>query len=247
MVRLVAPSTYEVIMPTSVLHQACRRGDEELVRSLLAQNPSAVNVADEYGWWPIFHAALGRHEGIVKQLLDAGADLSVGKGYVMHFAGEVPNNKQIVAMLLQYGGLDPHVHPTSDLQRQFLAAVFLADVPRVRALLAADPRLAHETDGRGDYAIHHAARNGDTDIVRVLLDAGADVNARGKANNHTVLYCAGGHGHVDTVRLLLEAGADASARFTSDGKTLEEWLADFPEDPRLMRVAELLRSFQRGV
>jgi len=33
----------------------------------------------------------------------------------MHYAGEVPNDKTIVSLLVQYGALDAHVRPTSDL------------------------------------------------------------------------------------------------------------------------------------
>ena len=63
-------------------------------------------------------------------------------------------------------------------------------------------------------------------------------NTRG----HTVLYCAGGHGHLQTVHLLLDHGADPSVKFTSDGKTLLEWLAQYPDDPRFKPVAETLRT-----
>jgi hypothetical protein len=173
-------------------------------------------------------------------LIDAGADLAAHDGYVLHYAGEVPNNKAIVSLLVQYGALDAHVRPTDDLSRQFLAAVFLADAARVRSLLSRHPHLTTTPDGRGDQPIHHAARNGDTEVVRSLIEHGADLNAQ-NPRGHTVLYCAGGHGHLDTVQLLLDAGADRDARFTHDGKTLLEWLAQYPNDCRFTPIAEALR------
>jgi len=112
------------------------------------------------------------------------------------------------------------------------------DIPR-------HPHLATAVDGRGDQPVHHAARNGDTDIVRLLIAHGADVNITND-RGHTVLYCAGGHGHLDTVRLLLENGADPDAEFTEDNKTLMEWLAQFPEDARFIRIAEVLRQHAAG-
>src|SRR5262249_22422286 len=154
----------------------------------------------------------------------------------MHYAGEVPNNKAIVSLLVQYGALDAHVRPTDDLSRQFLAAVFLADAARVSALLKKHPNLATTPDGRGDQPIHHAARNGDTEIVRRLIEHGADVNAK-NPRGQTVLYCAGGHGHVDTLQLLLDAGADGEAR-----KSLLDWLAQYPNDRRYVPIAEALRQ-----
>ncbi len=77
----------------------------------------------------------------MRLLIEAGADLAAHDGYVMHYAGEVPNNKAIVALLVQYGALDAHVRPTDDRARRFLAAVFLADAARVRALVARHPHL----------------------------------------------------------------------------------------------------------
>lgn len=225
---------------TLTIHDACRRGDIDAVREMIAADPAVVDADDEYEWRPIFHAGLWRHEDIVRLLIEAGADLSAHDGYVLHYAGEVPNNKNIVWLLIQYGALDAHVRPTDDLSRQFLVSVFLADAARVKALLNRHPHLATAIDGRGDQPVHHAARNGDTEIVRLLIAHGADVNVAND-RGHTVLYCAGGHGHLDTVKLLLESGADPDAKFTEDNKTLLEWLAQFPEDTRFTRIAEVLR------
>lgn len=223
------------------IHEACRRGDIDAVRAWITADPSIVDADDEYGWRPIFHAALWRHEHIVRLLLTAGADLAAHDGYVMHYAGEVPNNKAIVTLLIQYGGIDPHVRPTNDLSRQFLAAVFLADVARVRSLLSRHPSLATTVDGCGDQPIHHAARNGDTEIVRLLIEHGADVNAK-NTRGHTVLYCAGGHGHLEALQLLLLHGADCDTKFTVDDKTLLEWLAQYPDDCRYRPIVDALRA-----
>src|SRR5262245_47204288 len=122
-------------MPETSIHEACMRGDVNTVQALIAADPSAVDADDEHGWRPIFHAGLWRREQVVRLLIEAGADLAAHDGYVLHYAGEVPNNKAIVSLLVQYGALDAHVRPTDDLTRQFLAAVFLADTARVRSML----------------------------------------------------------------------------------------------------------------
>jgi ankyrin repeat protein len=225
-------------MPATRIHDACQRGDRDAVRALIAADPAIVDADDEHGWRPIFHAGLWRQEEIVRMLIAAGADLSAHDGYVLHYAGEVPDNKPIVSLLVQYGALDAHVRPTDDLSRQFLAAVFLADIPRVRALLSRYPHLANAKDGRGDQPILHAARNGDTEIVRLLIEHGADVNAI-NPRGHTVLYCAGGHGHVEAVELLLKSGTDVKH---IDG--LLEWLAEYPNDCRYIAVREILHRHQ---
>lgn len=227
------------------IHEACRRGDVEAVRTLIAADPAVVDADDEHGWRPVFHAGLYRHEPVVRLLIEAGADLAAHDGYVMHYAGEVPDNKAIVSLLLQYGALDAHVRPTDDLSRQFLAALFLGDGARVGSLLARHPHLATAPDGRGDQPIHHAARNGDTEVVRLLVGHGADVSARG-ARGHTVLYCAGGHGHLDTLQWLLD-GAGRDAGMARDASSLLEWLAEYPDDPRYTPIGAALRRHLAGV
>jgi ankyrin repeat protein len=227
-------------MTETSIHEACTRGDIDTVRALIAADPALVDADDEHGWRPVFHAGLWRHEQVVRLLIEAGADLAAHDGYVMHYAGEVPNNKGIVSLLVQYGALDAHVRPMDDLSRQFLAAVFLADTGRVRSLLARHPHLATAPDGRGDQPIHHAARNGDTEIVRLLIEHGADVNAT-NPRGHTVLYCAGGHGHLDILQLLLDKGVERAAQ-----QSLLEFLAEYPDDCRYTPIGEALRRHQAG-
>lgn len=222
------------------IHEACRRGDIDAVRKFIAADPAAVDADDEHGWRPIFHAGLWRREDVVRLLIEAGADLAAHDGYVLHYAGEVPNNKTIVSLLVQYGALDAHVRPTDDLSRQFLAAVFVGDTGRVRSLLERHSHLAAMPDGRGDHPIHHAARNGDTEIVRLLVEHGADVNAI-NPRGHTVLYCAGGHGHVDCLQLLFREGVDAEAQ-----SALVEWLAEYPDDTRYVPIREALQRHMGG-
>ena len=43
------------------------------------------------------HAGLRRHYDVVKYLIDAGADLAAPDGYAIHYAGEVPDNKEVVS------------------------------------------------------------------------------------------------------------------------------------------------------
>jgi ankyrin repeat protein len=51
-----------------------------------------------------------------------------------------------------------------------------------------------------------AARNGNVDIVRALLDNGADVNVKGKGGK-TALMWAEKWGHTKAINLLKQAGA----------------------------------------
>ena len=75
-------------------------------------------------------------------------------------------------------------------------------------------------DDLNRVSIHHlsplmlAAREGHTDIVRLLLKAGADANAT-NPNGRTALHFAAGNGHLDVVSALIAHGADVETTTTS--------------------------------
>ncbi|MFO7957437.1 MAG: ankyrin repeat domain-containing protein, partial [Candidatus Brocadiia bacterium] len=69
--------------------------------------------------------------------------------------------------------------------------------------------------GRAGRELREAARDGDLERVRALLQEGAEPNARGHAGG-TALHNAARAGHAGVVEALLEAGADVNAT-DSDG------------------------------
>ena len=93
----------------------------------------------------------------------------------------------------------------------FFEAAERGDASRVEAFLRERPNLAGETDGRTLSALHYAASEGHTDVVRVLLDRGADsrVSALG---GMTPLFLAAAGGHAAVAEALVKRGADANAR-----------------------------------
>lgn len=64
------------------------------------------------------------------------------------------------------------------MTEELFAAVESGDVERVRELLKADPAAARVKDGDGATPLHHATLNGHRAIVDLLLENGADINAR---------------------------------------------------------------------
>ena len=53
-----------------------------------------------------------------------------------------------------------------------------------------------------------AARTGDAAIVKILLDRGADPNARENTNSETALMWAAAENHPDAAKALIASGAD---------------------------------------
>ena len=70
-------------------------------------------------------------------------------------------------------------------------------------------------------ALATASYKGQTDVVKNILNKGADINEKcactfGWDNNVTALTCAAHGGHMETVKVLLEKGADVNASNSSD-------------------------------
>lgn len=71
---------------------------------------------------------------------------------------------------------------------------------------------AHATDKSGWTPLHDAAIQGHAEIVTLLIDAGADVNAQDTEDHYTPLHDAARMNHANIVKLLLAAGADRSLK-----------------------------------
>lgn len=87
---------------------------------------------------------------------------------------------------------------------------------RVADLLEQDPSLARAYSHDGWTPLHLAAFFGQTEIARLLLDRGAEIDARSRserfARSNTPLHAAAANGQMEAARLLLARGADANAR-----------------------------------
>jgi hypothetical protein len=102
-------------------------------------------------------------------------------------------------------------------QRSFAQATMDGNLSRVRWLHFAGAKV----NARGNCCmpLFLAAGEGKLEVVRYLLDEGADANAREELG-HTALAEAAYYGHVDVVKELLLRGADINA-VSDDGTALD--------------------------
>jgi ankyrin repeat protein len=93
-------------------------------------------------------------------------------------------------------------------------AVKKNDTAKVKELIKANPDLVFSKDDEGGFTpLHLAAANGNREMVRFLLTAKADVNAKDNAGStpmHQVAMAKGPHS--DLIEMLLMQGAEVDAR-----------------------------------
>ncbi|HEX7237703.1 MAG TPA: ankyrin repeat domain-containing protein, partial [Gammaproteobacteria bacterium] len=95
----------------------------------------------------------------------------------------------------------------------FFESCATGDLDAVREALRQDPSLANSWHPLGLSALHLAAFSGDVAVTKLLLDSGAQIDARARNGfKNTPLQVALLPGNEATARLLLERGADPLVR-----------------------------------
>ena len=90
-----------------------------------------------------------------------------------------------------------------------IAAVRTRDRATLETLIAADPALVTSTDAGGSTPLHHAAGFGAIDSLALLIDKGADVNAKNRRGSTPLFWALQDEAKV---RLLLSRGATAKMK-----------------------------------
>jgi pectate lyase len=98
----------------------------------------------------------------------------------------------------------------SEPPRSLQEAVAEGDLEAVKSMIAQGAKVDGREDGFRKTALHRAAIAGNTDIAKLLIDAGARLDS--KTGGSTALHYAVEYRHEDMVRLLLDHGADVSVR-----------------------------------
>ena len=93
-----------------------------------------------------------------------------------------------------------------------------------------------ELSPSGWTPLHYCAWEGQTDVCRLLIELGANVNARSE-NGTTPLMMAAQQGKTDVVRLLLQSKADTTARNEHEATALA-WAIKYEQRD----VATILRA-----
>lgn len=172
------------------------------------------------GQLTLIEAAMFGHEATVKSLLEQGADVNArgsnGKTALHEAAMCYYRRTNNVRRLLEHGA-DPCVVDLNTGQTPLHLAAWVGDIETTRVLLdyGADANAETTRPSRGKTALIEAARNAsDPQLIKLLLEGGADPNARDHwwHAQETALHNTAIHQKVEMLKILLDYGADINMK-----------------------------------
>jgi ankyrin repeat protein len=224
---------------TEALRVAARVGAADVVAPLVARG-AAVDAADNSRVTALVHAAFNGHLEVVQALVAAGADVNRRDEDGTSVAAFATRNELVVgepaaAYLCALPQAEPGAH--------IAAAAWLGDVQRVRDFIARGASV--EERGRfGATCLMLAAQRGHAEVVRVLLAAGADVNADDGHGTYPMWYAVGHPPILAALLARFEVGGDARRWAMMDQALRHAMRLRTPEGAecaRMLRAADVVR------
>ncbi len=231
-VRALLDESIEVnaAMPdgTTALHWAALHDDIEMATRLL-ESGARPDTANEYGVSPLYLACTNRSTAMVQALLQAGVNVNTGllsgESVLMNCART--GAEAALGLLLEAGADVNHAEAESgQTALMWAAAAGHADIVKLLLKAGADFRIRTRPGivtipgtcrvcdwkvSSGDFtALLFAARSGDIETAKILLDAGADPNESTALHGNSLVIASAG-GHEDLALYLIERGADINS------------------------------------
>lgn len=196
-------------MPQNDFFEAIRRNDADAVTALLDADPSLVN-ARQSDITPILFAVYNGHAELARLFLDRGAQPAFAEACAL-------GDRALAARMLDHDPALVNVYSDDGFPPLGLAIFFRHPDLAVELIERGADVDAAARNAIGVAPVHAAAAVGDINTMRLLLERGANVNARQQAG-FTALHAAAQLGNAALVDLLLAHGADPLIA-GDDGKT----------------------------
>ena len=223
--------------PSAEFLAAIKRGDKDVVTSLIAAHPELLRLAGDGGKTGLHWAAELDQAEVAQILVDAGSDIEARASWgasPLDWAATM-GSARAAKFLLSRGAsgfnliIAAGLGKLTDVAAMVESPAGLTLHRRRGAPSAPDNHWpsdsAHILGDVLSDALYGAARNGHTDVVEYLLRHGASVNAKGVFGG-TALHWAAMNGHAGTVDLLVARGANLMIEDTRFRATPEAWAVE---------------------
>lgn len=193
------------------LNLAASLGNLPLVRTLVEKgaDKEAQGASQSY---PLVSAIWGGHTEVVKYLIGSGVSLAskVPGGRTPLWVAILQGHEEIVRALFD-GGADMEWIEEGDIVTALQTAVPLGRLSTVQCLIGAGADLDKGTPPLGKNPLLFAAETGSLEIVKALVEGGANVNAttiKGDTPLSVAAMECSSKQHLEIVQYLASAGAD---------------------------------------
>ncbi len=189
------------------IFDAVKNGDLAKVKTLIEKDSSLLNIKDAAGNTPLHHAAIMGSVELAELLLSKGADINAvnaQQNTPLHEA--IGTKKENVASLLIEKGAD--IRRGNIFKHTPLHRAASANLKNIGERLIAKGAEIDVRDafGRTPFLIV-ARQSGDVEFGKLLLDHGAEINAKDR-DNQKALNLAAWRGFNDFINFLLNHGAE---------------------------------------
>lgn len=188
------------------LHYAARYNQLEVLK-LLVENHAAIQARDEEGLTPLHYAARFKRES-KKRVAETAEDGSVVQPNGMP-SSETQEDLQAQSTVIHFlidRGADINIRDNYG-QTPLHFAAMRGNEMACKDLISYKGTVALEAvDKQGMTALHMAASHNQAEIVKMLIDSGANLRCKDEEDS-TPLHAAASEGNLRIVRMLFEAGA----------------------------------------
>jgi ankyrin repeat protein len=208
---------------------------------LLVERGAKVNLASKQGRTPLFIAAMSDESAaIVTYLAGKGADFKARDafGNTILTAAASGNDLNTIRASLDAGvdvnaagatGVTPLMFSAGYHGNLAATKMLLAKGAKVNAVAESPMLFPLDSPKSGPIALHNftplllAMPHASPDVVKTLIDAGADVNAKDSRNMTPLMFAvASNHQNPAVIRMLIDRGADLSVQ-SNVAETAADW------------------------
>ena len=208
---------------------AAEKGDKNLL-SLLVTAGANINHADKYGCTPLYQAASNAHADCVKLLLTVpGVDVNKANndGCTPLFWAANKSLSECVKLLIAAGADATKANKYGTTPFNATQSKIIKKQLLTKQTAQAELRLLEISEDKYDKTLLNAAKEGNTELINLLIAAGADVN---KVHgwwifSDTPLTGAAVNGKAESIKCLLQAPGIDVHKMDKTGSTALYWAA----------------------